>query len=271
MSVAHYPLVRDEAEHERLDAQARFWSPDAAALFDSAGVQAGWHVADLGCGTLDVTLQLARRVGKDGSVRAVDSDALLVRRMARLASSIPTADVRVCDGDAYATGWPDASLDAAHARFLAAPAGRLDDLVAEMHRLVRPGGCLLLQEPDAATWDVAAPAWPRLRSLIRSGFALRGGNFDAGRALVAALERAGAVDVQSRAVVRTIGAGHPYAALPLAFARQLRPLWVSEGLATPAEIDLLVNDVRERLAAGSRACTFTLVQAWGRRERAAQD
>lgn len=269
MSVAVYPLQRDEAEHERLDAQARFWSPDAAALFDSAGIEAGWHVADLGCGTLDVALQLARRVGRNGSVRALDNDGLLVRRMAGVAGSIRTADVRVGEGDAYATGWPAASLDAAHARFLAAPAGRLDELVAEMHRLVRPGGCLLLQEPDSASWDLpAVPCWPRLRSLIRKGFALRGGNFDAGRAIIAALERAGAVAVQSRAVVRTIEAGHPHAALPLAFARQLRPLWLSEGLATPAEVDLLVRGVGEGLAAGGMVCTFTLVQAWGLRAMA---
>ena len=223
-------------------------------------------MADLGCGTLDVALQLARRVGKAGRVRALDNDALLVRRMAGVAGAIRTADVRVEEGNAYATGWPSESLDAVHARFLAAPAGRLDGLVAEMHRLVRPGGSLLLQEPDSASWDLPAVAcWPRLRALIRSGFALRGGDFDAGRALAGALERAGAVEVQTRSVVRRIAADHPYSALPLAFARQLRPLWVAEGLATPAEIDALVCEVAEGLAMGGTARTFTLVQAWGRR------
>jgi SAM-dependent methyltransferase len=262
-----YPLQRDEAEHERLDAQARFWSSEATALFASTGVAPGWHVADLGCGTLDVALQLARRVGPLGSVRALDNDGLLVRRMARLARAIRAADVRIVEADAYDTGWADGKLDAVHARFLAAPSGRLDDLVAEMHRVVRPGGVVMLQDPDSSTWAVPTShgAWERLRALIREGFLRRGGNFDMGRELAAGLTCGGLVDVQCRRVVRTVDVGHVYASLPLAFARQLRPLWLAEGMIAAAELDPLLDEVAEGLAAGGTVTTFTLVQAWGRR------
>lgn len=266
VTAAVYPLARDAAEHHRLHEQARFWSADAAALFDSAGIERGWRVADLGCGTLDVAALLAARVGPPGTVCALDNDSLLVRRMQPLARRIHEANVRVLEGDAWATGWPDGCLDAVHARFLAAPGGRLDALVAEMRRLVRTGGRVLLQEPDARTWQLAGggAAWAELLRLIRAGFALRGGSFDAGRALPPAMERAGLVDIERRLVVRHIAASHPYAALPLAFARQLRPLWLSEGLATEAELDPLLAEVAAALEAGGLAGTFTLVQAWGR-------
>lgn len=267
MNAAAYPLVRDAAEHDRLEAQASFWSADAAALFDAAGIEAGWRVADLGCGTLDVARRLAQRVGHRGAVFAVDNDRLLVERVKPLARRIAGAEVRVLEGDAWRTGWPDGCLDAAHARFLAAPGGRLAGLVAEMHRLVRPGGAVLLQEPDADSWDMplAGAAWPRLRSLVREGFAQRGGCFDAGRALDRALADAGLVATERRSVVRRIATSHPYAALPLAFARQLRPLLVELGLTTHAELDSLVRAIDGALAAGGSVQTFTLVQAWGRR------
>jgi SAM-dependent methyltransferase len=266
-AVASYPLQRDRAEHERLSDQARFWSADAAALFESAGVGKGWRVADFGSGTLDVALLLAERVGPRGAVHAVDNDGELVRRMASGASTAPGGRLRITEADAYATGWPGGMLDAAHARFLAAPAGRLEDLLAEMRRLVRPGGIVLMQEPDSQSWDVrgAGAAWERMRGLIRAGFALRGGDFDAGRRLLPAMEAAGLENVQRRAVAHTIGGAHPYGMLPLAFARQLRPLWLDEGMATESELDALHDEIAAKLACGARTRTFTLVQAWGRR------
>jgi SAM-dependent methyltransferase len=257
--------VRDAAEHERLDAQARFWSADAAALFVQAGIARGWHVADLGCGTWHVPQLLAARVGPQGSVRAIDNDAALVARAGSQTLPQGCGPVRAEAGDAYATRWPGASLDAAHARFLAAPAGRLHTLLAEMARIVRPGGCVLLQEPDSRTWELpgTGDAWKRLREFIRIGFELRGGNFDAGCSLAAAMASAGIEDVQQRRVVRTIDAGHPYSTLPLAFARQLRPLWLAEGVLRDDELDALIEQVTRELAAGGTVQTFTLVQAWG--------
>ena len=261
-----YPLRRDEAEHARLAGQARFWSADAACLFALAGVDEGWTVADLGCGTLDVAEVLATRVGPAGRVRALDNDGGLVARMGTRSVLASGASVRVEEGDAYATGWPAGSLDATHARFLAAPAGRLDDLLREMRRLVRPGGLVLLQEPDADSWTMPAAdgAWQELRALIRAGFARRGGDFDAGRQLASAMARHGMSDIEERRVVRVISTRHPYAALPLAFARQLRELWLDEGLVGSRELDPILDEVRGALATEGNSYTFTLVQCWAR-------
>lgn len=261
-----YPLQRDAAEHARLAAQAAFWAPDAAALFEIAAVPAGARVADLGCGTLQIAEMLAARVGPRGCVRALDSDPVLVERLAPPTRRIAGARVQLLQGDAYATGWPGGSLDAVHARFLAAPAGRLPSLLAEMRRLIRPGGLLLLQEPDADSWDVpgAGAAWRELRALIRAGFAARGGDFDAGRALAAAIERAGVTRPHARRIAHVLPTSHPYAGLPLAFARQLQATWTLAGLATEAQATALCDAVAQALGRAGSVTTFTLVQAWGR-------
>ena len=270
-AAAHdYPLTRDDAEHARLAQQAAFWSHDAAALFDSAGIAPGQAVADLGCGTLHVARLLAQRVGPQGRVHALDSDAALVEAMRRSAHDAPRLSVE--RGDAYATGWPAASLDAVHARFLAAPAGGLDRLVLEMQRLVRPGGLLLLQEPIADSWQVPADhgAWPRMLALIRAGFAARGGDFDAGRMLRERLVAAGVRDVRCRAVAHTLDTSHHYARLPLAFCRSLSALWRSIGMASAEEIDDLQHAIERALdAPGGAVVTFTVMQVWGRRPGAA--
>jgi SAM-dependent methyltransferase len=258
---ATYPLQRDDAEHRRLSVQAAFWASDAAALFDEAGVATGDHVADLGCGTLHVANDLARRVGGRGRVYALDSDRRLIDAAEAVARP---AQLQPVHGDAFALPWPDGALDAVHARFVASPCGHVDALVAEMLRVLRPGGVVMLQEPIADSWDVPArPAWQRLRELIRAGFARRGGDFDVGRTLSARLLRAGCADVRERRVMHTIRTGHPYAALPLAFCDALAATWRTERLADEAEFLALREDVRRALGhPDGRVTTFTLVQAW---------
>jgi SAM-dependent methyltransferase len=258
-----YPLLRDAAEHARLSQQAQFWSADAAALFENAGIAEGSRVADLGCGTLHVAELLARFVGRHGCVLALDSDAALVAASRRSHGQ----QVIVDTGDAYAAPWKSGSLDAVHARFLAAPAGRLDSLIAEMRRLVRPGGLLMLQEPIADSWDVPAAGdeWQRTRALIRTGFLHRGGDFDIGRQLVPRLQAAGVSDIHARTVVHRIEATHPYARLPLAFCDSLAPLWRKTGMVDDLELDGLRAALAHGLSqSGAAVTTFTLAQAWGR-------
>lgn len=259
-----YPLVRNAAEHARLAQQAEFWSADAAALFASAELPPGGRVADLGCGTLHIAEQLGRSVGAHGVVLALDSDPLLLESLRDRCAS----PVIVEHGDAYALEWPGGSLDAAHARFLACPAGRVDALVAGMRRVVRPGGTLLLQEPVGDSWHVPAEgdAWPRTLALIRAGFRARGGDFDLGARLAERLAAAGVRDVRTRTVAHTIPASHPYARLPLAFCDSLAPLWRERAMVDDRELDdLRAALLRGLSGAGAKVTTFTLVQAWGRR------
>jgi SAM-dependent methyltransferase len=256
-----YPLQRDAGEHARLQTQAAFWSPDAAAMFDSVPVAPGWQVADLGCGTLHVVQALLDRVGSGGRVVAIDNDAALLQRL-----RVDEVDPRLhlARGDAFDSGLPAQSLDAVHARFMAAPCGRIDALLAEMRRLLRPGGWLMLQEPVADSWAIpaAGEAWTRLKQLIRAGFEARGGDFDAGAMLRPALARWAAGPVRTRRAVHVLPASHPYARLPLDFARSLRPAWRS--LAEQSEVDALVDAVERALQRPGEVTTFTLVQAWAR-------
>ena len=259
---AAYPLQRDDAEHRRLALQAEFWAADAAALFDSAGIRPGSRVADIGCGTPHEALELARRVVPQGRVFALDSDARLVDAMAAQAHPSWLQPVH---GDAYALPWPDGALDAVHARFVAAPCGRVDALLTEMRRVLRPGGVLMLQEPDGDGWRApGGAAWPRLRGLIRRGFALRGGDFDAGRSLRTRL-RGVLVDLGERRVQHTLAPSHPYARLPLAFCDALENTWRLDGAEGAAERHALRAAVAAALdEAQAESTTFTLVQVWGR-------
>jgi ubiquinone/menaquinone biosynthesis C-methylase UbiE len=104
----------------------------APVFLDFAGLPAGAHVLDVGAGTGALTAELARR---GATVAAIDPSPQFA---ATLRARFPGIDSR--EGPAETLPWPDATFDAALAQLVVAfmsdaPAG-----VAEMRRVVRPGG-----------------------------------------------------------------------------------------------------------------------------------
>jgi ubiquinone/menaquinone biosynthesis C-methylase UbiE len=112
-----------------------------APLFaDFAGVRAGQRVLDVGAGTGALSTEL-ERLGAE--VAAADPSPPFVAALERL---LPGIEVRAAPAEELP--WPDESFDAALAQLVLtfmsdAPAG-----VAEMRRVVRPGGVVA-----ACMWD----------------------------------------------------------------------------------------------------------------------
>ena len=261
-----YLLDAIATERERLRVQAEAWRPATERMLDSIGVEEGWRCLDLGCGAEGVLGSLARRVGRAGSVIGLDIDPALLAQAAAFASAERLEQIELVEGDAFATGLPDASFDLVHTRFMFAPLGRHRALFAEIHRLVRPGGIVAIQEPDVAAWQ----CWPRsadferLVDSIVATFAASGGDFNAGRNAYAYLRANSYADIGIRAEVLSLPGGHPYARLPLLFA---------ESLATKLAARM-GSEIFEQVKAGcNAACTdpasmitsFVVQQAWGRR------
>jgi demethylmenaquinone methyltransferase / 2-methoxy-6-polyprenyl-1,4-benzoquinol methylase len=117
------------------------WRERAA---DLARVGPGSRALDVATGTGDLALALARR-GAD--VVGVDfSEGMLERARAKAAGA-----VRFERGDALALEYPDGSFDAATVGFGARNFGDLGRGLAEMARVVRPGGRVVILEITTPT------------------------------------------------------------------------------------------------------------------------
>ena len=114
------------------------WRERAA---DLAALAPGNRALDVATGTGDLAIELARRVAPGGSVVGTDfSDAMLER--ARAKSGAVTWEW----ADALALPYEDDSFDAATVGFGARNFSDLDRGLAEMARVVRPGGRVVILE-----------------------------------------------------------------------------------------------------------------------------
>jgi SAM-dependent methyltransferase len=95
---------------ERQGFMDQLLAPVSAALFDTIELKPGTHVLDIGCGSGDTTLELARRVGPGGRVTGLDISApLLARARQRAAADGPVSFVEA-DATLYAFAPGDADL-----------------------------------------------------------------------------------------------------------------------------------------------------------------
>ena len=138
-------------------------------------------MVDLGCGEGALTLELTR-FARD--VVGVEIDGALVEQARHLALRRGVEPVRFETADASATGLPDASFDVALLGQALHHAEEPADWLREAHRLLVPGGSLVVLdlEPHTEEWVVDRLGHRHL------GFA-------PGR-LAELLERAGFVDVE---------------------------------------------------------------------------
>ncbi|WP_433598123.1 methyltransferase domain-containing protein [Nocardia sp. CA-135953] len=116
------------------------------ALVEKSGAASGHQVLDVGAGPGILARLLAERVGPNGHVVGLDPSEPMVRFATKKSKRHPNTEFRV--GYAQAIDAPDGAFDTVTATFAMHHVPEEDRLptVAEMYRVVRPGGRLLIAD-----------------------------------------------------------------------------------------------------------------------------
>jgi ubiquinone/menaquinone biosynthesis C-methylase UbiE len=263
-----YLLAGSANELERLRLQARVWEPEAEAMLDQIGIQAGWNCIDLGCGAMGILNPLSQRVGASGRVIGVDNDHMQLAAARAYVQDLGRNNIEIVEQNAYHTNFPRGMFDFVHVRFVLAPVGREEELLREMIALTRPSGIIAIEEPDATCWNCFPhhQAWDLLKQTIMTAFEQGGGDFNAGQRTYAILRKVGLEDVRVRAAVIALQHQHPYMRQPIHFATSLRQRILRSALLTEAELDASIAAC-EQIASDPETSVLTpiVTQVWGRK------
>ena len=130
----------------------RLWK---AFTIQVSGVRAGDRVLDVAGGTADLSSAFAKRVGPTGEVWLTDiNNAMLARGRDRLLDEGVLGPVAQCDAEKLP--FPDNHFDIVTVAFGLRNMTHKNQAIAEMRRVLRPGGRLLVLE-FSKVWEPLSP------------------------------------------------------------------------------------------------------------------
>jgi SAM-dependent methyltransferase len=263
-----YVIRGGVAGRERLRILSRIMYASTASLFDRFGFKDGQQCFDIGCGSGDVTLELARRIGPSGKAVGADIDEtqLDIARREVDAKGIRNVEFRLLD---IRTMKEDIGsvFDVVYARFLLTHLDGPSRAVAAFYRYVRPGGLVIVEDIDFNGYFTypESEAFQRYKELYCTLVRRRGGDPNIGPRLPFLLTDGGFEKVDMT-LVQPIGTKGEVKLLNAITLENIADAIMQDGLASRQEIDTLVQDLY-RFADNPRTVAGVprIIQAWGHR------
>lgn len=169
----------DPKNIEKLDRPERAQWQSITAFLEILQPQPGMTYADIGCGPGYFTFPVAERVGPTGQVYAVDLQPEMLQELERRVQERSLKNITTVRCGELKIPLPDGSVEAA---CLANVYHELEDtpaFLAELRRILRPGGRLILIDWKPIETPMGPPLSQRIpgeiisQALQRAGFAHR--------------------------------------------------------------------------------------------------
>ena len=257
-----YPLSNEwMAARERLAQLEAVWDPWTIRNFEKLHVAEGWHCLEIAGGGGSLARWLCHRTGNSGRVVATDLQT-------RFLEALNVPNLEIWRHDIISDPLPQRTFDLVHARAVLTFLPRPADAIAKMAAALKPGGYLLLEEPDyiSATHDPTME--PAAIALSKKGWdallhALMAAGYDVtfGRHLYNDLAVPGLHDIQAEGFVAMQLGGTASARFWKITFDQIKDQVRAAGLLSEAE----ANDYRALLeSAPYRWLQPLMMSAWGR-------
>ncbi len=218
--------------------------------FDILAVKKGDYILDVGCGTGDDARLLAKRVGRGGKVVGVDINQSLIDCARKQTESL-NLPLEFHQADVYdLTSLDDNKFDGCRADRTLQHLKYPHIALAQMIRTLRPGGRIVVSEPDWGTLVVDSPDDRALTRQILNYWADTRNSGWVGRQLPALFQKGGLTKIEVQAisisgVVRKYNWELDFIAL-VKSAQGAR----DDGLISDVEADNWLNNLKETEQAG---------------------
>ena len=222
-----------EGERQRLDLMSRLLDPMHRRHIERLGVRTGARTLEAGCGNGSLSAWLAGQVAPGGRAVAVDLDLSLAE------ADVPGLELRqadVCAGPVEPGGF-----DLVTARAVLHHVADAEAAVVNLVGSARPGGAVLLIEPDFLPVSIAEP--PQVRAFWEGWLAWsseQGIDYFIGRRLPTMLARLGLYDIGATAETALYNGGSLWARYWRQTVIELRTRLVASGKLDDPSIDIFL-------------------------------
>ena len=229
--VSEYVLDHHQrGERQRLALMSRLLDPMHRRCIEWLGIGPGARTLEVGCGNGSMSAWLAGRVVPGGQAVAVDLDLSLAD------ADIPGLELR--QADILAGPVQPGAFDLVTARAVLHHVADAEAAVANLVASARPGGAILLIEPDFLPVSIAEP--PEIRAFWDGWLAWsrdQGIDYFIGRKLPPMLSRLGAEDVGATAETALYNGGSPWAGYWTETVIELRSRLTASGKLDDSLVD----------------------------------
>jgi ubiquinone/menaquinone biosynthesis C-methylase UbiE len=230
--------------YDRLRVLAAARRAGTLELFQRAGLRPGARCVDLGCGSGDVTLDMAALAGPAGWVAGIDADQakLELAREAARERGVANVVFEVADVGRWAA---PGEYDFVYCRFLLQHLARPARLLRRMWGAVCPGGVVAVEDADleGLFCDPDNAGFSFCRRMYAEVLARNGGDPACARRLARYFREAG-IPVPQVRLLQGVNAGGDAKVMPLLTLEAIADSILSAGLATAGEVTAAIEDLR---------------------------
>jgi SAM-dependent methyltransferase len=253
-----------QQEQQRLDALANTWDRNTRSNFCALGPLNGLRVLDVGAGGGSVARWLCNRVGPQGHVVATDIDT-------RFIDAIEAPNFESRRHDIINEPLEENAFDIVHCRLVLEHLPAAGVALAKMIAALKPGGALLAEEFDHASFlpspnaaSDAVEAWQAFLAAFGAIAETRGLDLTYGRRLRPLLEAQGLQDVTAHGVTTYERGGTEGRGLLLLSIVSMRDLLIATGHIDAMSVDRLIAALQDETFYWS---SQVMVAASGRKQR----
>jgi ubiquinone/menaquinone biosynthesis C-methylase UbiE len=184
--------------HESVLRSHRWRTAENSASFLLGRLVPGMTLLDVGCGPGTITADLAGRLD-GGAVVGIDLAHEVIELAREQHPTSGGAELSFRVGDVYDLEFEDETFDVVYAHQVLQHLSRPVDALAQMRRVLKPGGLLAVRDADfgAFAWFPPDPVLDRWMDVYHRLTRRNGAQADAGRNLKAWVRAAGFHDVQA--------------------------------------------------------------------------
>jgi ubiquinone/menaquinone biosynthesis C-methylase UbiE len=228
--------AEDQRELERLRAIEEVFDPSSRRRLLATGLTAGWSCLEVGPGAGSILNWMSDMVGPSGRVCAVDLST-------KFLMAPQPKHVEIRQGDVRSAPWPGSSFDLVHARYVLIHLPDYEAALSKMLACLKPGGWLVLEEPDfSASRGITGDA-AQLKTVNRVNQAIKvmydklGMDYSLGLKLPMLLQRRGVNELVVENDVPLSAGGSGMATIMKLSTVQLREKYLATGVVTEQELD----------------------------------